>query len=122
MCPRAQHIWKYAFTILNRSQAIPQVNGRWAALTWQQCIMGSRLPRKFRCAKILWTLITGSASWIIWLDRNAICFQQDVWATQKLEIKLWDAVIDHGRTAWLRMKTLTKQKPADEGKFLGYVS
>jgi hypothetical protein len=33
---------------------------------------------------------------------------------------LWDALIDHGREAWLRMKTLTKQQPADEGKFLGY--
>jgi hypothetical protein len=122
MCPRAQYIWKYAFIIMYRSQDIPQVQGRWVALTWQQCIMGSRLPQKFRFARILWLLLRGSAIWIIWIDRNSICFQQDFQSTQKLEIMLWDSVIDHGRTTWLRMKTLIKQYPADEDKFIGRLS
>jgi hypothetical protein len=52
-----------------------------------------------RSANLLWTLIRGFASWSIWIDRNGNFFQQDVWASQKLEIMLWDALIDHGRKA-----------------------
>ena len=118
MCPRAQHIWKYALTILYLSQAIQPVQGRWAMFTWQQCVMGSRIPRKFREASGLWSLIRGSTIWLIWIDRNAICFQRDLWATQKLETMLWDAVIDHGRTAWLRTQSLIEQYPNEGGKFL----
>ena len=118
MCPKGQHLQKYAFTILYRSQAIPQVNGRQAALTWQQYIMGSRLLRKFCFAKQLWSLIHGSIIWIIWIDRNAICFQHEVWANQKLELMLWEAVFNHGRTAQYCTQSLIKQHLDAIGKFI----
>jgi hypothetical protein len=84
----------------------------------QQCIFGSKLPNRLKEAKHLWSLIRGSILWVVWIDKNAICFSQEVWPQIRVEKTIWEAILDHGRTAWYRTKCLIKQYPNDTGKFL----
>ena len=57
LCPRAQTIWNYALTILYTALAIAPSEGSWPALVWQQCVVGSKLPRRLQKGKELWSLI-----------------------------------------------------------------
>ena len=50
-CPRALIWWKYALTILYRYCDTPQTNGAWPNLVWQQCLFGSKLPRRLAKGK-----------------------------------------------------------------------
>ena len=62
----------------------------------------------------LWSLIRGSAIWLTWIDRTSTAFDNEVRSQPRLETTLWDAVIDHGRAAWLRTTLLIKQYPAQK--------
>jgi hypothetical protein len=42
--------------------------------TWQQCLLGSKLPCKLEKVAPIWSFIRGSVIWLCWIDRNAICF------------------------------------------------
>jgi hypothetical protein len=43
----------------------------------------------------MWSLLRGSVLWLTWLERNVICFQAENWQLVKIEIALWDAMLDH---------------------------
>ena len=48
-------------TILYRSLDVQPVNGTWPAFLWQQCLVGSRIPRRLAKTKHLWSLLQGLA-------------------------------------------------------------
>jgi hypothetical protein len=83
---------------------IPKVNNKWPGLTWQQYLLGSKLPRKLEKVAPIWSLIRSSVIWLCWIDRNAICFVNDNWSQVKMEHLVWDAFLDRTRTAWYRTK------------------
>jgi hypothetical protein len=99
-------VWKL-YTILN----IPKVNNEWPGLTWQQCLLGSKLPRRLEKAATIWSLLRGSVIWYCWLDRNAICFVNENWLPMKMEHLIWEALLDHARTAWYRTNWMIEQQP-----------
>jgi hypothetical protein len=47
-CPRAATVWCYAQTILFTVQGTNPENGSWPSFTFQQCVFGSRLPRRIK--------------------------------------------------------------------------
>jgi hypothetical protein len=47
-CPRATTVWCYAQTILFTAQGTNLENGSWPSFTFQQCVFGSRLPRRIK--------------------------------------------------------------------------
>jgi hypothetical protein len=117
-CDKAHAAWDYGLTILYLSQRIPKVNGQWDNLTWQQCVLGSKLPHKLKKGTALWSILRGSIIWTTWLDRNAQCFQQDNWSGAKLQALLWDAFFTLARTAWTRTIQLCQAQPRLTGKYL----
>jgi hypothetical protein len=117
-CVRTNVIWNYAQLVIFTSQGTPSVNGFWLAFILQQCVFGSKLPRRVKTATAIWSLIRGTAIWITWLDRNAICFSNDFWPQAKIEKVLWEGILDHGHPAWYRTKLLMDQYPARSWKFL----
>jgi hypothetical protein len=40
------------------------------------------------------------------LNKNAKCFRGEKWSQQKVKSMLWELFIDHGCTAWLKIKSL----------------
>jgi hypothetical protein len=77
-------------------------------LTWQQCIMHSKVPHRFKHGRAFWSLIRNSILWITWLDRNAQSFSNENWHALKTQIQLWDATMDLGRIAWLQVASQYK--------------
>jgi len=118
LCPKTKHAWDFALTILYSALKVPQNNGTWLGLTWQQCVMGSKLPRRLKKGSCMWSLFRGSVLWISWLDRNALCFNDISWPPQQLEYMLWEAFTDHARAAWLKTTNLCALYPEKEGNFL----
>jgi len=98
---------------------IPLTAGTWPSLTWQQCLLGSILPRPLWHTTTMWSLFRGSVIWIAWLDKNAICFNNNTWPMQKLEQVIWEACVDHARIAWFKTTKLCKLYLDKEGVFLG---
>jgi hypothetical protein len=89
---------------------IPKVNNEWPGLTWQQCLLGSKLPCKLEKVTPIWSLICGSVIWLCWIDRNAIFFVNNNWSQVKMEHFVCEAFLDHARTAWYRTKWMIKQQ------------
>ena len=87
-CPRAQTIWNYALTIIYTLVAIAPTQRSSPTLVWQQCVVGSKLPRQLHKGRELSSLIRGSVAWILWIDCNATLFNSEVWSHSKLEILL----------------------------------
>jgi hypothetical protein len=82
-CPRAQHAWTYALTLLYRSRQIATDNLRaWPAFTFQQCIFGSPVPQQLKPAQRIWSLLRGTNLWNCWITRNNQCFAREPWSRQ----------------------------------------
>lgn len=47
-CPKTQAAWHYGHAILQQLLDTPKVNDSWLPLTWHQCLLGSKLPRKLK--------------------------------------------------------------------------
>jgi hypothetical protein len=71
--------------------------------------MGSKMPRKMASVVTVWSLLRGLVIWYCWLDRNAICFSEEDWQPAKMKHLIWDAFIDHARTAWYRTKWMIEK-------------
>jgi hypothetical protein len=117
-CPQTKLAWEYGLTILYNAQGIPPVNGTWPMLTWQQCLLASKLPHRLKRGKTIWSLIRGSILWIMWLDRNAKSFSDEDWPAQKIQTLIWDAIVELGCTAWLRTTTRCQHYPRLATKYI----
>lgn len=117
-CPKAAHAWSYAQSVFNMVMEVPKKNGKGDPLVWQQCLLGSPLPRKLRKGKTLWMVLRGSVIWLIWLDRNADCFSDTKWTPQLREQRIWEATSDVIRTAWARTVHLIRAYPEHQGIFI----
>ena len=111
-CERAQQWWNYALSIIYSYCGILPVNGFWPALAWQQCVLGSMLPRRLNHVKIVWSLRRGSTIWLIWIDRNTTTFNNEVWPIQNMHQMLWQAALDLARMNWMRTQLLIPKFPA----------
>ena len=92
--PRSQIWWTYSLSILYAYSNIFLVVDRWLGLVWQQCIFGSKLPRRLKHVQFLWSLLCGSTLWLILIDQNTTVFKNEHWPQQKLKSFLWDAAVD----------------------------
>ena len=63
--PKAQAAWRYALIILHSSPGIAPFKGSWPQFTWQQCILGSRIPARLKARKHFWSLFRSSILWLI---------------------------------------------------------
>lgn len=97
---------------------VQQKEGQWDPLVWQQCLLGSPLPRKLRKGKKLWTVLRGSVIWIMWIDRNADCFADGKWTSHMRELRIWEAMVDIIRTAWARTRQLISKYLVHRDTFL----
>jgi hypothetical protein len=111
-------VWCYAQTILFTAQGTNPENGYWPSFTFQQCVFGSRLQRRVKQGQGLWSLIKGAAIWLISTSRNAVWFSVEHWPVDKIMTMMWSAILDQGRTAWLRTKMFLQQQPCNQQKFL----
>lgn len=117
-CEKAQHAWCFAQTVFNLVMDVQRRDGMWDPLTWQQCLLGSSLPRKLMKGNKVWTVLRGAVIWIMWIDRNADCFADEKWTPQLRELRIWEALIDIVRTAWERTKYLVDKYPDHSTTFL----
>jgi hypothetical protein len=117
-CNRTRLAWEYGLTILNMTQGILPVYGTWPMLTWQQCLLASKLPHQLKHGWVIWSLLRGAILWIAWLDRNAKSFSNDDWSVQKTQVLIWEATLELGRTAWLRVTTLCQLHPLRSPKYI----
>jgi len=117
-CDKIRHAWNFGLFVLYAPLQILAVTGLWPSLTWQQCILGSKLPRRLKHGTPMWSLFRGSMIWTIWLDHNAIYFNNNPWPTQKLKQVLWEAFVDHAQVAWFKTKKLCELYSDKEGSFL----
>jgi hypothetical protein len=110
-CPKTIAAWDFALSVTYKILNIPKVNNEWPGLTWQQCLLGTKLQRRMEKAASIWSLLRGSVIWYCWLDRNAICFVNENWRPMKLEHLIWEALFDHARTTWNCTKWMIEQQP-----------
>jgi hypothetical protein len=97
---------------------IPKVNDAWPGLTWQQCLLGSKLPCYMIKVAAIWSLLCGYVIWYCWLDKNTICFSNDNWELTKMEHFLLDAFPDHAWTTWYRTKRMVEKNPRKTSIFI----
>jgi hypothetical protein len=45
--------WRFSLTVLYLALDIALVDGLWQSLTWQQCVMGTKLPRKLLSGRVV---------------------------------------------------------------------
>jgi len=64
-CFKTRHTWHFAFSVLYLALKISSDSGTWPDLTWQQCILGSKLPRRLRKGTTMWSLFRGSVIWTV---------------------------------------------------------
>jgi hypothetical protein len=77
-CLKTTHAWSYAKTLLYKFVNLPPSHmGMWPDLTWQQCPVGSPLPRLLKPGVKVWSLLCSFVMWISWLARNVVCFHAD---------------------------------------------
>jgi hypothetical protein len=118
-CPLTLHAWQFVKTLLYMFVNIPpNVAGDWPDLTWQQCVLGSPLPKRLQKRSKAWSLLRGSILWLTWIACNVVCFHADPWEQAKMEHAIWDALNDHARAAWTHCVTCIKLYPASTAKFL----
>jgi hypothetical protein len=110
-CNLTRLAWEYGLTILYRTLGIPAFHGFWPMLSWQQCMLASKLPHRLKHGKTIWSLLRGSILWITWLDRNAMSFNNEDWSVQKTQTLIWEATMELGHTAWLHTTTRCQQHP-----------
>jgi hypothetical protein len=59
-CPKTTHAWSYTKTLLYKFVNLPPSHmGMWPDLTWQQCLVGSPLPRRLKPGVKVWSLLRG---------------------------------------------------------------
>ena len=64
-CTKTGHAWNFAKTLLYRFVNLPPNQlGHWPDLTWQQCLLGSPLPKRLKDGRKLWSLLRGSVLWL----------------------------------------------------------
>jgi hypothetical protein len=117
-CPKVRVAWDYAMTLLHCHLKIPQVNHSWPGFTWQQCILGSTLPRCLAQGQHLWSLTRGTVLWAAWKDRNSLTFENKPWTIPLIEQTIWDRIQEHGRTEWQRTLELIDLFPARTHRWL----
>jgi hypothetical protein len=118
-CSKTRTAWIFSLTMLYMALDIAPINGIWQFLIWQQCVMGTKLPRKLLLGATLWSPFRGSTIWTCWLDRNTTCFKAESWPQQRVESLLWEAFLDHGHTAWPRTCKLIESHLWLRLRFLG---
>jgi hypothetical protein len=117
-CARTRLAWQFALTVLYSYLTIPQPTKGWPQLTWQQCLLGSKLPRQLLRRRQLWSLFRGSVIWVSWVDRNALCFRNEVWPQYQVNRLLWKHFLDHGRMAWQHTCCTQKNHPLHAARLL----
>jgi hypothetical protein len=106
-CEHTRLAWQYALLVLYTYLVTPLLNGAWPLLCWQQCLLGSALLRQIQRGRHLWSLFRGFVIWTSWIDRNALCFNED-WPQSTVESMLWEKFLDHGYIAWLHSRKIQK--------------
>uniref|UniRef100_A0A7I4FHP4 Secreted protein n=1 Tax=Physcomitrium patens TaxID=3218 RepID=A0A7I4FHP4_PHYPA len=46
----------------------------------------------------MWLLLSGTAMWLLWLERNDAVFNGILWPTQKMHNRVWLSMIDYGKS------------------------
>jgi hypothetical protein len=110
-CEKTRIAWSYGLRILYLSQGIPKVNDYWDTFTWQQCILGSRLPHKLKRGTALSSLLRGTILWLTWINRNTRSFNQENWLAMKIQWMLWEATLNLGRSTWTKPCTYVSLDP-----------
>ena len=87
-------------------------------LTWQQCLLASKLLYWLKHRRVNWSLFCGAILWIAWLDRNAKSFSNDNLSTQKTQVFIWEAILELGCTAWLRVTNLCQLHPLRSPEYI----
>jgi hypothetical protein len=52
-CSKTRMAWRFSLTVLYLALDIALVDGLWQSLTWQQCVMGTKLPRKLLSGRVV---------------------------------------------------------------------
>jgi hypothetical protein len=56
-CAKTQAAWEFALSMIYTILNIPKVNNTWPGLTWQQCLLGSKLLRRLEKATTIWSFL-----------------------------------------------------------------
>lgn len=117
-CPQARRLWEWAWSILNKMRTRRGHTGPWEAFHWKQVILEEELPQKLKRFKSIWSLLKGTCMWTIWIHRNALVFDHQLWSDRQVEEKAWASMVDYGQSAWQRTVKLIAKQPEMEQQFL----
>lgn len=112
-CPKAQDAWDYAQSVIYHVQGNQPVTGPHPRLSFQQCVFGTSTPHRFRAHKTIWSSLRGATLWIVWIARNSQVFALHPWPLQLIQLTIWEALLDTGRTAQLTACTQARRRPLD---------
>jgi hypothetical protein len=116
--PKTHYCWHYAVTILCQNIQLNTTSGAYPVHTWQQCLLGTPLPRRLTPGAKLWNFLCGTAVWLTWLDHNALCFTANNLSDPKIEQLLWEGVLNHTRMAWEHARTFILIHPDSAENFI----
>jgi hypothetical protein len=98
--------------LIPRDPLIPRIDARCTC-----CLAGTAktiLHRFYHCSKTINAWIYGLT--ILYLSRNAHCFNNNNWIVTKIQYLLWEATLNLGRMAWAKAQHLCQQRPRQASK------
>jgi hypothetical protein len=78
-------------------------------LTWEQALFFARSPRSFQSTERFWSLLRGVTLWTLWVARNEEVFNQYSWHRTKIELIIWQGLVDYGRGDWAKAVALIRK-------------
>ncbi|PTQ44839.1 hypothetical protein MARPO_0018s0030 [Marchantia polymorpha] len=100
-------------SVLHDASGTPVLSKPWHILSREQCVLGKPLPLHLQKVSRSWTLIRGTVLWILWIQRNPFNFHNHRWPPALLEQRIWDAVIDLGKTEVAKIDWCKRHQPRD---------
>lgn len=117
-CPHSRRVWEWAWSVLHKMRTRRSHPGPWEAFHWKQVILEEALPRKVKRFQSIWILLKGACMWTIWIQRNAMVFDQLLWTDRQAEQIAWLAMIEYGEIAWKHTLKMLAKQPELEQQFL----
>lgn len=111
-------MWEWAWSILHKMRTRRSHPGPWAAPQWKQAILEEELPRQLAKFKAIWCLLKGTCLWTIWIQRNAMVFDEQVWSDSQSTEIAWLTMLDYGKIAWQNTLKKIEKHPELENALL----
>jgi hypothetical protein len=115
ICQSAYQAWQFVIKLLWH---IGDVHYERVGPTWEHAIFSANPLESLQGVMRFWSLLRGVALWTLWIAWNDQVFNHISWPRTKIELVIWQGLIDYGRGDWAKTVALITKDPSASIKTL----